>query len=79
MAPDGSLERCFHFGLVLGFNAVISILQQQDDAFQIGRRELRLDEIKPNGDLRYETPDKSVFRKLAFVESQLTKIPFIRS
>jgi len=28
MAPDGSLERCFHSGLVLGFNEVITILQQ---------------------------------------------------
>jgi hypothetical protein len=58
MAPDGSLERCFHSGLVLGFNEVISILQQQDDAFQIGRRELRLDEIEPNGDFRYEQNQK---------------------
>jgi hypothetical protein len=45
MAPHGSLERCFHSGLVLGFNEVVSILQQQHDAFQIGRRELRLDDV----------------------------------
>jgi hypothetical protein len=50
------LERCFHSGLVLGFNEVISILQQQHDAFQIGRRELRLDETEPERDLRYASP-----------------------
>jgi hypothetical protein len=48
--PDGSLERYFHCKLVLGFNQVISILQQQHDAFQIGRRELRLDETEPERD-----------------------------
>jgi len=63
MAPDGSLERCFHSGLVLGFNEVISILQQQHDALQIGRRELRLDETELERDLRYE----SAFERLAFL------------
>jgi len=50
------LERCFHSGLVLGFNEVISILQQQHDALPIGRRELRLDETEPERDLRYAWP-----------------------
>ena len=46
-----SEQRAFLDGLVLGFNEVISILQQQADGFQIGRQELRLDDIEPDRDL----------------------------
>jgi hypothetical protein len=50
-AEPGSRSREFHSGLVLGFNEVISILQQQADGFQIAHRELRLDDIDPDRDL----------------------------
>jgi hypothetical protein len=50
-AREGSAEREFLSGLVLGFNEVISILQQQADGFQIGRQELRLADIDPDRDL----------------------------
>ena len=50
-APHGSDEHSFHSGLVLGFNEVILILQQQADGFRIGREELRLEDIDPDRDL----------------------------
>jgi hypothetical protein len=50
-APQGSDEREFLSGQVLAFNEVISILQQQADGFQIGRQELRLDDVEPDRDL----------------------------
>ena len=50
-APDGSDERSFLSGLVLGFNEVISILQQQADGFEISRKDLRLEDIDPDSDL----------------------------
>ena len=48
--PD-SEDRAFLSGVVLGYNEVISFLQQQPDGFQIGRQELRLDDIDPDRDL----------------------------
>jgi len=50
-ALRGSEEHSFLSGVVLGFYEVISILQQQADAFQISRHELRLGDIDPDGDL----------------------------
>jgi hypothetical protein len=47
----GSEDYSFQSGHVLAFNEVISILQQQADAFQIGRRDLRLEDIDPDRDL----------------------------
>jgi hypothetical protein len=48
--PD-SKDHAFLSGLLLGFNEVIGILQQQADAFQIGPHELRLADIDPDRDL----------------------------
>ena len=50
-AAPASEERLFNDGLVLGFNEVISILQQQADSFQIRRQDLRLEDIDPDRDL----------------------------
>jgi len=48
---EDSEHRAFLSGLVHGFNEVISVLQQQADGFQIGRQELRLEDIEPDRDL----------------------------
>ncbi len=48
--PD-SEERAFLSGVALGYCEVISFLQNQADGFQIGRQELRLDDIDPDRDL----------------------------
>ena len=44
-------DRPFHTGMLLGYHAIVSLMQQQADAFGIGREELRLDDIKPDKDL----------------------------
>lgn len=49
--PRGSKEYEFHCGRILGFNEVISILQQQANAFGIDLREMGLDDINPDNDL----------------------------
>jgi len=49
--PIGSAERDFHSGRVLGFNEVLSIMQQQAEGFDIPLSELRIDDINPDRDL----------------------------
>jgi hypothetical protein len=46
--PSGHL---FQSGRLLGFNEVISIIQQYADGFQIDLAELQLDDIEPDKDL----------------------------
>jgi len=50
-AAADSEQRAFSLGVLMGFHEVISILQQQADAFQIGRQELGLEDIEPDRDL----------------------------
>jgi hypothetical protein len=49
--PVGSLEREFESGRVIGFNEVISIMQQQAEGFGIPLADLRLEDIEPDRDL----------------------------
>lgn len=44
-------ERKFLQGILYGYARVISLMQQEAEAFGIGLDELRLDDIKPEGDL----------------------------
>lgn len=44
-------DRKFLRGILFGYAEVISLMQQEAQAFGIGLDELRLDDIKPEGDL----------------------------
>lgn len=44
-------ERKFLRGIVFGYAEVINLMQQEAEAFGIGLDELRLDDIRPEGDL----------------------------
>lgn len=50
-APQGSEARLFQSGRVMAFNEVISIIQQQAQAFGIPLSDLRLDGVEPDRDL----------------------------
>lgn len=47
----GTSERSFIDGQLMSFVWFIGMLQQQADAFNIGREELRLDDIDPEKDI----------------------------
>jgi len=49
-ASEGE-DRSFHRGILFGYAEVISLMQQEAEAFGIGLDEVRLDDIKPEGDL----------------------------
>jgi len=44
-------ERKFLRGILFGYAEVIGLMQQEAQAFGIGLDELRLDDIRPEGDL----------------------------
>lgn len=50
-SAEGTGEREYLNGIMMGFHEVISLLQLQADAFQIDRAELRLEDIDPDRDL----------------------------
>lgn len=50
-APDGSEERTYLSGRLMGFNEALSIIQQDAAGFEIPLAELRLDDLDPDNDL----------------------------
>lgn len=50
-ATRGTEESNFYAGYVMGFHRVISLMQQQADAFGIDLKEVGLEGIEPNRDL----------------------------
>lgn len=50
-APEGSEDRLFHSGRLMAFNEVISMMQQQAEAFGIPSTDLQLGDIEPDRDL----------------------------
>jgi hypothetical protein len=50
-SDDEGETRVFYRGQLFAYAEVISLMQQEADAFGIGLGELRLDDIEPEGDL----------------------------
>ena len=50
-APKDSEERAFNSGQLLAFHRIVSLMQQQAEAFGIPLADLRLDDVVPDRDL----------------------------